>query len=70
MLFQRRATKLLCNKKYLNDTYDISIENLETKTKYYIRTFLINNEGEFYGLQSSLPHWMKILLSAILTQII
>lgn len=36
-----------------NDTYDISIENLETKTKYYIRTFLINNEGEFYGSQSS-----------------
>ncbi|MDB9976349.1 hypothetical protein OAD59_00710 [Flavobacteriaceae bacterium] len=36
-----------------NDKYDISIENLETKTKYYIRTFLINNEGEFYGSQSS-----------------
>ena len=36
-----------------NDTYDISIENLQTKTKYYIRTFLINNDGEFYGSQSS-----------------
>jgi hypothetical protein len=36
-----------------DDSFQKIIETLETNTQYFVRTFLVNNDGEFYSSQTS-----------------
>ena len=56
--------------KFSDATFNTTVSNLDTATRYYVRPFLVNDEGEFYGEQLAVSTYSsKIEMSDVSAEV-